>query len=69
MNYLIKLTYYDETKKRAHDSQIFKAKENLKIKLGEQMKFLIYSLMLNTSVYLDEAVLLSIPKHIEGYKD
>ena len=29
-NTLIKLTLHDETKKRAHDSQIVKAKENLK---------------------------------------
>ena len=27
---LIKLTLHDETKKRAHDSQIVRAKENLK---------------------------------------
>ena len=30
-NTLIKLTLHDETKKRAHDSQIVRAKENLKI--------------------------------------
>ena len=29
-NTLIKLTLHDETKKRAHDSQIVRAKENLK---------------------------------------
>ena len=29
MNTLINLTHYDETKKRAHDSQIVRAKENL----------------------------------------
>ena len=29
-NTLIKLTLLDETKKRAHDSQIVRAKENLK---------------------------------------
>ena len=29
-NNLIKLTHYDETEKRAHDSQIVRAKENLK---------------------------------------
>ena len=28
-NNVIKLTHYDETKKRAHDSQIVRAKENL----------------------------------------
>ena len=28
---LIKLTHYDETKKRAHDSQIVRAKEELKL--------------------------------------
>ena len=28
---LIKLTPHDETKKRAHDSQIVRAKENLKL--------------------------------------
>ena len=31
--HLIKLTYHDETKKRAHDSQIVSAKENLKLSL------------------------------------
>ena len=31
---LIKLTHYDETKKRAHDSQIVRAKENLKVSHG-----------------------------------
>ena len=30
-NTLIKLTPHDETKKRAHDSQIVRAKENLKL--------------------------------------
>ena len=33
-NTLIKLTHYDETKKRAHDSQIVRAKENLKLSHG-----------------------------------
>ena len=33
-NTVIKLTYYDETKKRAHDSQIDRAKENLKLSHG-----------------------------------
>ena len=28
---LIKLTHYDKTKKRAHDSQIVRAKEELKL--------------------------------------
>ena len=32
--YSIKLTQYDETKKRAHDSQIVRAKENLKLSHG-----------------------------------
>ena len=32
-NTLIKLTFHDETKKRAHDSQIVRAKENLKLSL------------------------------------
>ena len=31
-NTLIKLTHYDETKKRAHDSEIVRAKENLKLR-------------------------------------
>ena len=31
---LIKLTHYDETKKMAHDSQIARAKENLKLSHG-----------------------------------
>ena len=31
---LIKLTHYDETKKRAYDSQIVRAKENLKLSHG-----------------------------------
>ena len=30
-NTLIKLTHHDETKKRAHDSQIVRAKENLRL--------------------------------------
>ena len=30
-NTLIKLTLHDEAKKRAHDSQIVRAKENLKL--------------------------------------
>ena len=30
-NTLIKLTLHDETKKRAHESQIVRAKENLKL--------------------------------------
>ena len=33
-NTLIKLTLIDETKKRAHDSQIVRAKENLKLSQG-----------------------------------
>ena len=33
-NTLIKLTHYDETKKRAHDSQMVRAKENLKLSHG-----------------------------------
>ena len=33
-NTLIKLTLHDETKKRAHDSQIVRAKENLKLSHG-----------------------------------
>ena len=33
-NALIKLTLDDETKKRAHDSQIVRAKENLKLSHG-----------------------------------
>ena len=32
-NTLIKLIHHDETKKRAHDSQIVRAKENLKLSL------------------------------------
>ena len=31
-NNIIKLTYYDETKKRANDSQIVRARESLKFK-------------------------------------
>ena len=34
-NILIALTLHDETKKRAHDSQIVRAKENLKLSHGE----------------------------------
>ena len=30
-NILIKLTHYDDTKKRAHDSKIVRAKENHKV--------------------------------------
>ena len=33
-NNLIKLTHYDETKKRAHYSHIVRAKENLKLSYG-----------------------------------
>ena len=33
-NTLIKLIFHDETKKRAHDSQIVRAKENLKLSHG-----------------------------------
>ena len=33
-NTLIKLTLHDETKKRAYDSQIVRAKENLKLSHG-----------------------------------
>ena len=33
-NTLIKLTHYDKTKKMAHDSQIVRAKENLKMSQG-----------------------------------
>ena len=35
-NTLIKLTHYDETKKRAHDSQIVRAKENHKLSHGNK---------------------------------
>ena len=63
----IKLTHYDEAKKRAHDSQIVRAKENLKNKVGEWMKFLIYSFMLNTR-YLNETVLLSTQNTLRGIK-
>ena len=31
----MKLTHYDETKKRAHDSQIVRAKGNLKLSQGK----------------------------------
>ena len=34
INKLIKLTHYDDTKKMAHDSQIVRAKENLKLGHG-----------------------------------
>ena len=33
-NNLIKLTHYDETKKRADDSQALRAKDNLKLSHG-----------------------------------
>ena len=33
-NNQIKLTHYDDTKKRANDSQIVRAKENLKLSYG-----------------------------------
>ena len=33
-NNLIKLLHHDETKKRAHDSQVVRAKENLKLSHG-----------------------------------
>ena len=38
-NTLIKLTLHDETKKRAHDSQIVRAKENLKLSHGGSIDF------------------------------
>ena len=33
-NITIKLTHYDDTKKRARDSQIVRAKENIKLSYG-----------------------------------
>ena len=33
-NNLIKLPHYDETKKRAHDSQVVRGKENFKLTHG-----------------------------------
>ena len=41
-NTLIKLTLHDETKKRAHDSQIVRAKENLKLSHGEMRFIFLY---------------------------
>ena len=38
-NTLIKLTLHDETKKRAHDSQIVRAKENLKLSHGKKILY------------------------------
>ena len=38
-NNQIKLTHYDETKKRAHDSELVKAKENLKLSHGGPENF------------------------------
>ena len=38
---LIKLTQYDDTKKRAYDSQIVQAKENLKLSHGGLMQRLV----------------------------
>ena len=46
-NTLIKLTLHDETKKRAHDSQIVRAKENLKyhaVQFVMEMGILLYFL-------------------------
>ena len=37
-NTLIKLTLHDETMKRAHDSQIVRAKENLKLSHGVRLQ-------------------------------
>ena len=37
INHLIKLTLYDETEKRAHDSQIVRAKENHNITLSSDV--------------------------------
>ena len=34
MDIIIKLMHYDETEKRAHDLQIVRAKENLKLRHG-----------------------------------
>ena len=39
-NTLIKLTLHDETMKRAHDSQIVRAKENLKLSHGQTLALL-----------------------------
>ena len=36
-NNLIKLTHYDETQKRAHDSHIVRAKENPKLSQGPKV--------------------------------
>ena len=41
-NTLIKLTLHDETKKRAHDSQIVRAKENLKMSHDGSHTYQIY---------------------------
>ena len=38
-NNLIKLTHYGGTKKRAHDSQIVRAKENLKLSHGGPISY------------------------------
>ena len=42
-NNLIKLTHYDYIKKRAHDSQIVQAKENLKLSNGGHTSLVLHS--------------------------
>ena len=52
-NTLIKLTLNDETKKRAHDSQIARAKENLKLVMAVYLKkWYIYNKHLNIHIYI-----------------
>ena len=47
-NTLIKLLHHDETKKRAHDSQIVRAKENLKLShVGSSYMFCLIHLSVN----------------------
>ena len=50
-NTLIKLPLHDETKKRAHDSQIVRAKENLKF--AKKDMHLLYKRIRNLNLPID----------------
>ena len=55
-NILIKFTHHDETKKRAHDSQIVRAKENLKLShvglsIFSTIVFLLSNVLINIQEY------------------
>ena len=51
-NTLIKLTLHDETKKRAHDSQIVRAKENLKLSHGGYKNLTMFAQRVTHTLWL-----------------